>query len=307
MTTIPRLVCVAANPSVDRLVEVDRLRVGAIHRPDLVVAVAGGKGLNVARAAKTLGAEVTAVAILAGHSGRWIRAELAASGIDGHFTRGPGETRVSTSVADRATGALTEFYEPGPTIEPSTWRAFERLVGRSVAAAPDVIMLSGSLPVGVPVDGYGRLCRIAARRGVRAIVDASGAPLAAALAAEPWVVKLNADEATDLFGRPVNDERDAIAAVRAVVERGARSAIVTLGVNGAVAWLGGQLWRTEPPLVRGSYPVGSGDAFLAGLAVGLATAQPAPNTLALASAAAAANARVPGAAILDLGVLADRG
>ena len=72
-----RLVFVAANPSIDRLHEVDAIEAGAIHRPDRVVAVPGGKGLNAARAAAALGGSVVAIALLGGHAGAWIEERLA--------------------------------------------------------------------------------------------------------------------------------------------------------------------------------------------------------------------------------------
>ena len=111
-----RLIFVAANPSIDRLYELDRVTVGAIHRPISMVAVAGGKGLNAARAASTLGGSVTAVGIVAGRAGDWIVERLVELGIDARMTRSTGETRTCVSVLDRSTGELTEIYGVGPII-----------------------------------------------------------------------------------------------------------------------------------------------------------------------------------------------
>ena len=93
------IVCLAANPSVDRLFEVERLVKGDIHRPSGFVQVAGGKGLNVARAARSLGADVCAVALLRGHTGRWLQESLVAEGVEGEFVWTHGESRSSLSVA----------------------------------------------------------------------------------------------------------------------------------------------------------------------------------------------------------------
>ena len=103
------IVCVAANPSIDKLFEVERLVPAAIHRPLGFVQVPGGKGLNVARAAHSLGADVRATGILRGHAGRWIEEALQAEGIDAAFVWTHGESRSSLSVADRSEGSLTEF------------------------------------------------------------------------------------------------------------------------------------------------------------------------------------------------------
>ena len=115
------IVCLAANPSVDRLFEVERLVKGDIHRPSGFVQVAGGKGLNVARAARSLGADVCAVALLRGHNGRWLQESLAAEGVEGEFVWTHGESRSSLSVADRETAGLTEFYEHGAVAPDAAW------------------------------------------------------------------------------------------------------------------------------------------------------------------------------------------
>src|SRR5581483_8306845 len=115
----------AGSPSVDRLIEVEALAPGEIHRPTSLVVVVGGKGLHVPRGCAALGCAVTATGILAGHAGRWISDALADEGVPAPFAWGPGETRSCLSVADQS-GALTEFYESGA---PGTADAWADLVG----------------------------------------------------------------------------------------------------------------------------------------------------------------------------------
>ena len=157
---------VAPNPSIDRFHEVERLEVGAIHRPTVVLAVPGGKGLNAARAAATLGGSVTAVAAIGGDAGAWIRHRLADLGIDARFVEVPGETRTCLSVLDRSTGQLTEFYEAGHTVPASALDDLEAAV-LAVLDAGDIgaIAMSGSLLAGMPADGYARLVALATERG----------------------------------------------------------------------------------------------------------------------------------------------
>src|SRR4051812_37830915 len=124
----PALLCVVPNPSIDKTAEVDRLEPGEIHRPRDAVTVAGGKGLNVARAAASLGIPVEAVVLLAGHAGRWIAAELDALGIRHSDTWAAGETRTCLSVLDRSTGSLTEFYESGGAVSAAIWSTFVEAV-----------------------------------------------------------------------------------------------------------------------------------------------------------------------------------
>ena len=296
----PRIVFVAANPSIDRLYEVERLTVGSIHRPDLVVAVAGGKGLNAARAALTLGASVTAIGIVGGRAGDWIVEQLAETGLDARMARFDGETRTCVSILDRSSGAMTEVYERGEKIEPGAWEALEAILmlelERGDVAA---VALSGSLPPGAPPAGHARLARIATERSVRILADTSGTSLAAVLPEHPEVVKLNTDEAGETTGLSVVDAVSGAAAGRILRERGAANAIVTLGVGGAVVVSATDAIHLVPPDVRGSYPVGSGDAFLAGLAVGLVRGAKLVDAARLGVAAGTANAELPGAGELD--------
>ncbi len=295
------IVCVAANPSIDKLFEVERVVPGAIHRPASFVQVPGGKGLNVARAAASLGADVRAIALLRGHAGKWVEEALTAEGIAGRFVWTHGETRSSLSVADSETGGLTEFYEHGPEAPAAS---LPELVQAVAEALPEAawLTISGSLPRGVSADGYADLVREARTAGVRVALDASGEPLRHAIDEGPEVVKVNAAEAAELLGAPIASRDEALWAageLRRMAGDGGRAGLVTRGAEGVAlaapdgSALEGRLY------VRGRYPVGSGDAFLAGLVVGLERSEGWPEALALALGAATANAEVPGAGRLD--------
>ncbi len=154
-------------------------------------------------------------------------------------------------------------------------------------------------PRGRPTDGYARIARIANNRSVPVLADAYGPALAAVLAERPAVVKVNASEAGEAAGLAVSDPRSAVAAARRLVERGAAGVIVTLGVDGGVVVTANEQAILMPPIVRGSYPVGSGDAFLGGLAVALGGGEALVEAARRGMAAAIANALVPGAGDLD--------
>jgi 1-phosphofructokinase family hexose kinase len=294
-----RLVCVAPNPAIDRLYEVDELRPGAIHRPTLSAAVPGGKGLNAARAAHTLGADVIAVTILRGHAGRWIEERLAQLGVGLRAAWAPGETRTCISIRDPRTDGLTEIYDRGEPLAPSDWAALEELVANELATGAELLTISGGVPPGVDDEAFGRMCRAARESGVRALVDVYGPGLVGALRDRPWLVKVNAAEAGELLGRGVAAEREAVAAAAEIRRRGAEVAIVTLGRSGAVVSMAEGEIRLSPPTVVGPYSVGSGDAFLGGLAAGLLAGQTVPVALGLAAGAAAAAAQMPGPGNLD--------
>lgn len=295
------ILCVTPSPSIDRLFLVDRLVPGEIHRPRGLLTVPGGKGLNVARAVRALNADVRVAGIAAGHAGRWLAEELAAEGVPAEFVWTAGESRTSTSVAaSGGAGELTEFYEDPQPIAPDDWAALRALAGARLAEAR-WLTLSGSVPPGVGVDGYATLAADARAAGVRVAVDARDEWLVASLAAAPDLVKINVAEAQDvldLTGTAPGPER-ALAAARELQARGARAAVVTCGTEGLAAIdSAGEAWAGGVDAV-GPYPVGSGDACLAGLVASLDRGEPWEAALRLAIGAGAANAEQPGAGRLE--------
>jgi 1-phosphofructokinase family hexose kinase len=280
------IVCAAANPSVDRLFEVDRLEVGTVHRHGTFAQVAGGKGLNVARAAASLGADVQVVTILAGHAGRWLEDELEREGIPVRAMWVGGESRSSLSVADRGRHDLTEFYERGVAVDDEAWAGFANAVSvLSYAAA--WLTVSGSVPPGAPADGY----RLLAPACALALDTVAPHPDGAEL------VKLNAAEAAELTGLATDTAAGAAAAARRLGGEG--TGCVTRGADGAVLSLpdGSALHGSLD--AHGPYPVASGDSFLAGLVCARAAGAGWDDALRLALGAGAANAAVPGAARFD--------
>jgi 1-phosphofructokinase family hexose kinase len=286
------IACVAPSPSIDRLFQVERLQPGKIHRPTRSVHVAGGKGLNAARAAAALGAEVRAVALLGGHSGQWIAEELARIGLPLVPSWCGGETRTCLSVTDDESGLLTEFYEANAAVSPQEWDAFMR-TAQAAAASADWTTVSGSLPAGAPDDAYDRF----AAMGPKVAVDTT-----ALGSARPALVKVNAAEAaglTELAVDSVDGAAEAAHALRLRIGGDGHATAVTCGRDGAVLVApDGSIWHGS--LAAASrYSVGSGDAFLAGLVTALSGGDSWPGALAAALGAAAANAEVPGPGLLD--------
>jgi 1-phosphofructokinase family hexose kinase len=295
------IVCLAANPSIDKLFEIERLVKGDIHRPAGFLQVAGGKGLNVARSAAALGADVTAVPLLRGHAGTWLEEQLHAEGVASAGVWALGENRSSLSVADRETGGLTEFYEHGAVVPAAAWvELMDRASGLFDRCS--WLTISGSLPRGAPDDGYRDLVREARARGIAVAVDSEGERLRLALDAEPDVVKVNQAEVRELLGVPTARREEAIAAARKLRDLAGgdgHAGIVTRGAEGVVlAAPDGTLYEGVL-YVRGRYPVGSGDAFLAGLISGLERDAGWEEALCLALGAATANAEIPGAGRLE--------
>ena len=287
------IVCFAPNPSIDKHFEVERVEPGAIHRPTALMRVPGGKGLNVARAAATLGAEVHVVALLGGHAGRWIADELAGLRIPLTAVWSAFETRSCLSVADLETGSLTEFYEGASPVSTTEWAEFVQSA-QELGARASWTTASGSLPPGAPATGYAEL--VDGQNTVADTRELGGA--------RPALVKVNAAEAAALAGFACDTASAAIAAARALRDLAGgdgHAAVVTRGRHGAVLLTpDGAAWQASLDVI-GPYPVGSGDAFLAGLVVALDRAETWPDALRVAVAAGVANAELPGAGRLDRG------
>lgn len=297
----PMILCVSGNPSIDKLFEVEDLLPGEIHRPRFFMALPGGKGLHVAQVTTALGGDAVATGILAGHTGRWVAETLAGEGVRAEFAWGMGETRSSLSVADRATGRLTEFYEDGVPATAADWSGLVDIVDRLVEGA-SWLALAGSLPAAADIEGYPRLMAAARRAGVPTAVDSRGRALARVIPEGPELVKINVHEAIELLGHGIEDimqARDAAAEIRARAGGDGHAAVITLGERGMVLVdPGGDAWHGAVA-ARGNYPVGSGDALLAGLLTALGAGEPWRRAAALGLGAAAANAEIPGAARLD--------
>jgi 1-phosphofructokinase family hexose kinase len=282
------ILCVAPNPSIDKTFEVECLEPGAIHRPTAFVQVPGGKGLNVARAAASLGADVHIVALLGGHAGRWIADELGALGIPLTAVWRAAETRSCLSVADTHAHSLTEFYESGPPVAAGEWTEFVRVVHERAMSATWTTV-SGSLPPEAPVTGYRELV-------ATANVAADSLVLGEA---RPAVLKVNLAEARALTGSNERSAEALASALRQQIGGDGHAVVVTAGTDGAalVTPDGEPLRGTLA--IAGDYAVGSGDAFLAGLVVALDRGQSWADALRAALGAGAANAEIPGAGRLD--------
>lgn len=298
-----RVLFVGASPAIDRTVLARGVRAGARVRAERTVVVAGGKVLNAARAARALGADVSVVFTAGGHSGAWACAELRRVGIDAALVDIGAEMRVCTNIVDLDGAVVTEILEESPTVTGEAWTevviAVRRIVSRGGVR---VVAVSGSLAPGAPREAFAAVVDEAHAAGAIAIVDTYGPPLRAALAAAPDVAKVNLSEAAELVVGD-RDTASADGAAIALLDAGARAAIVTLGAEGAVIAEARDVRAVRAHAVDGRFTVGSGDAFLGALASQLALGSPLGVAVRWGMAAGAANALLPGPGVLDRAVV----
>ena len=284
------IIVLGLNSAIDVLADVETLAVGAVNRLRAARHHVGGKGVHVAQACAALGEPVRLIGGVdrahASDFAEWSRAR----GVTFDGVELPTRLRTCYAIRD-ARGAITELLEPGSPMSAPVQQAMHDRLWHAARAAR-VIVLTGSLPAGCADDTYARIIADVALRapGAAIVLDASGAALRAALPAGPTFVKPNQDEASALIGRPIADADAAKAAAREIHARGAAVALVSLGAAGVTAvWKDG-LAAVRPPRVSARNAVGSGDCFVAGLAVGVARGEATIDVLRLATACGAANA-----------------
>jgi 1-phosphofructokinase family hexose kinase len=295
-----RMLVAGPNLTIDRTATLEELRPGEVLRFERVVVTPGGKGLNVARAARALGVEALLVGFVPGETGRAGATMIEREGVALRAVECGGELR-STAVVMERDGRTTVFNEPGPAIEPAEWEAYETAIEAELTAH-GVLVCSGSVPPGSPEDAYGRLASLAARAGRACVVDAAGVTLDSALEARPDVVCPNLVEAEGALGTRAGTTRErALAAAAALVDRGARGAVVTADVAGAALATadGDRAWLAAPRIANVRNPIGAGDVFACGMAAALEREEPLLEAARHGVAAAAASVESPTAGELD--------
>jgi len=290
------ILTVTLNTALDLTYRVPALKPHASHRITEVTERPGGKGVNVARVLAALGHEVTVTGFTGGATGRAVQDQLTTTpGLVDALVPVAGPTRRTIALVDDQTGDTTQLNEPGPTITPAEWSAFQEAYEDLLARA-SAVALCGSLPPGVPVGAYAGLIRLAKAAGVPVLLDTSGEPLRRGVAARPDIIKPNLDELAELTGshEPLRGAQDAR-------RRGAQSVVASLGTQGLLAVTPEGRWRATPPARIHGNPTGAGDSAVAGLLSGLAEQLPWPERLSRAVALSAATVLAPVAGEFDRG------
>lgn len=283
------ILCLGTTPTVQRTMAFERLKLDAVNRAAELRESASGKSINVALMLRTLGADVLATGFLGGEPGRFIRRELDAATIAHEFVEVGPATRTCVTVLDRATAAATELVEETRPVEPRAYDQLLKVVDANLWRCR-ALVLSGSLPPAAPQDFYARCTKLARAANVPVVLDGRGEPLRQALVEKPTVVKPNRHELAETVAIPVDTEDGLRAAVQELLARGPEWAVITDGPRDAIASDGRAFWRVTPPRIEPVNPIGSGDAFAAGMAFALQRGSGLDDACRLGAACGAANA-----------------
>lgn len=276
------------NASVDKRYRLKDLVKGEVMRASEVDNTPGGKGIHVANVATILGEDCIATGYLGGKSGEFISEKLENYGIKQDFVKIGGETRSCLAIITDS-GDQTEILEPGPTVTDEEQKAFLEKYKELLKKAT-VVAASGSMPKGLPTDFYAQLAELAHQAGKPFLLDTSGEALIQGIKAQPYFVKPNNDEIKVLAGKELASDADIVEALKGFMADGIKLPVISLGAKGSMAGYNQHVYKIAVPRIECKNPVGSGDSFVAGIAVGIERGMSIEDILALGAACGTANA-----------------
>jgi 1-phosphofructokinase len=296
---------VTLNPSVDRAVFVEKLKVGDTNRVNRTETDAGGKGVNLSRVLRELGGETVATGFLGGGPGAYICKVLETQNVPHCFVEVAGDTRTNFSVEDAEQNPPTTFNERGPEV---TSADLDRLFDRVKEYLPRLswLAMGGSLPPGAPPETFQTLVEMAHAAGVKALVDADGDAMRHAMKARPDFIKPNEKEASRLLDRPMSGRNDALDAALELYQQlgaGDKIAVISRGAGGAVLACGEGEFDGMTPSVEMRSTIGCGDSMLGGMLWAMGNGKSLEESFRWGLAAGAATAATDGTEIARLPVV----
>jgi 1-phosphofructokinase/tagatose 6-phosphate kinase len=295
------IVTVTLNAAFARTITVPNFQRGQRHRASAGLPLAGGKGLNVARALKLLGVPVVATGLAGGQAGLRIVERLTGEAILNDFVRIEGESRTTTAVVDPTSNTYTEINEWGPAVKPDELEMLREKLDYLTQGA-NLVVFAGSLPRDVDDDFYAEAIRDLSRRHIPSALDCEAEPLRLGVEAEPFLVSPNQREAEGLVGQEFHDDEDFQMGLDQIAEMGARNVLITTEF-GCYALLREERavhrYRVEAPHIEPVSTVGAGDTLLAAFVAAHVARRSNEDALRAGVAAGAASTLELGAGVFD--------
>jgi 1-phosphofructokinase len=279
---------VTMNPAIDKTMEIDNFRIGAVNRISSIRLDAGGKGINVSKTIKALGGSSLAIGVLAGSNGEYIKSYLDYMGIDNDFLFAKGETRTNVKIVDKLKGTNTDINEPGADLSAEDLSLMEKKIFSDINS-DSILVISGSIPANVSESIYQEWTERGKKAGARVLLDSDGELLREGIKAGPYLVKPNIRELERLFGRKLDSRDEIVETAKRLLETGVEIVVVSLGADGAVFVNRNKVIYSEALMVDVKSTVGAGDAMVGALALALQRGYPFERAVTLSTAAGAAN------------------
>ncbi len=284
---------VTLNPSLDQIIIVAGLVVDETNRWTSTRLYAGGKGIDVSRAIYEMGGKTIAYGFVGGDAGRTVEILLDEEGVPFSLTPIRQETRTNFIISDTESGQQTRIGAPGPRISKRDFERFHRKMSR-LSPKPDLMVVSGSVPPGLPTDVYYGIISEAKSFGVRCILDSAGKWLEGGIKAKPYLIKPNVREAEELVKAKLSSEQAIIDAALSLVETGIEIVVISRGKDGIIAATKEKICKALPPPVKVRSAVGAGDCTVAGLALKITCGESLIEACRLAAAMGTAAVLTPG-------------
>ena len=264
-----RIATLSLNPAIDQTARIPSFSAGRVNRVEWEQSDAGGKGVNVASFLADAGLQVAATGLFGSGNIEPFLELFMRKGIEDRCVRLAGRTRVNVKITDPVLNQVTDINFPGLAPTASDLAQLDAVMDQ-LCAEVDWLVLSGSVPAGVPSGIYAELIQRIKARSKRVLLDASGAPFAGAVRLGPDIIKPNMDELAELVGRPLKDADAVLEAARSLVDAGIGLVAVSMGPDGAVLVEADQAVHAIPPAIQVKSTVGAGDAMVAGILSGTA-------------------------------------
>ena len=258
---------VTLNPAIDKTAVIENFCPGAVNRIGMLREDAGGKGINVSKCLKNLGADSTASVILAGDTGKRLEKMLGEMGIPSLAVWAEGESRTNLKIVDLAKRENTDINEPGPAVSGELLEELKTKLGERILPG-DLVILSGSLPAGVDRGLYGNWTAYFRSLGARVYLDADGEPMKRGIEAVPSVIKPNDGELAALLGKEKLSREEMVWEGRRLLEIGIEEIVISMGAEGALYLSREGCYFAHALPVEVKSTVGAGDSMVAAMAFG---------------------------------------
>ena len=285
--------CISLNPSLDKSLTIKGFVFWDINRVLESRVDPGSKGINVGRVIKRLGGKAKIFGFIGGYTGRQIHDLLKREGVYPELTPIRGENRTIINLFDIVTGKEIRINESGPSISGLELKDFMDKLFNSLKSG-DFLIISGSIPPGVPIDIYKKIITKANRLGVKSFLDSDGEPFSMGLDAQPFLVKPNRYELGRALNREIKNVKDVIEGAREIQKKGIEVVVVSGGKKDIICLYKDSLFKISPPHVPVQSTIGAGDALSGGIAYSLALGSSLEGALRLGVAAGSAKVMMPG-------------
>jgi len=269
---LPMFLTVTPNPCIDKTIFIPRFKPGDRIRSNKYTQISGGKGNNVARVLVTLGFRAGALLWVGGYTGKQVVQMLKENDGVKCFPIWTGTpTRTITTILEEYVGRQTAFFEPGPQIPLDEYNIFLDTFQRVISQYKiPVAILSGTVPDPNVSCLYKDLIKIANEKKIKVILDTYGNEFAEGLKNRPYMVKPNIGELSQFLKTNLKDMQSKVEAVQYLHNKHKISLVVlSMGPDGALICFNNTHIHIIPPKIKEINPVGSGDALVAGFAIGL--------------------------------------